>query len=73
MNGWIFVISFSAYSHKLKFVWISLHFIYSEPFTLVDLSSDSSLYDYADNTLSFCNPDFDALISTLETNSNQLI
>jgi retron-type reverse transcriptase len=36
--------------------------------------SDSSLYNYADdNTLSFCNPDFDALISTLETDSNQLI
>ena len=35
--------------------------------------SDSSLYDYADNTLSFCNPDFDALISTLETDSNELI
>jgi hypothetical protein len=34
----------------------------------------SSLYNYADdNTLSFCNPDFDALISTLETDSNQLI
>jgi hypothetical protein len=32
MNGWIFVINFSAYSQKLKFVWISLHFIYSEPF-----------------------------------------
>jgi len=32
------------------------------------------LYNYADdNTLSFCNPDFDALISTLETDSNQLI
>jgi hypothetical protein len=36
--------------------------------------SDSSLYNYADdNTLSFCNPDFDALISTLETDSNELI
>ena len=36
--------------------------------------SDSSLYNYADdNTLSFCNPDFDAPISTLETDSNQLI
>jgi hypothetical protein len=36
--------------------------------------SDSSLYNYADdNTPSFCNPDFDALISTLETDSNQLI
>ena len=36
--------------------------------------SDSSMYNYADdNTLSFCNPDFDALISTLETDSNQLI
>jgi hypothetical protein len=36
--------------------------------------SDSSLYNYADdNTLSFCNPDFDALISTLGTDSNQLI
>ena len=32
------------------------------------------MYNYADdNTLSFCNPDFDALISTLETDSNQLI
>jgi hypothetical protein len=32
------------------------------------------LYNYADdNTLSFCNPDFDALISTLENDSNQLI
>jgi hypothetical protein len=36
--------------------------------------SDSSSYNYADdNTLSFCNPDFDALLSTLETDSNQLI
>jgi hypothetical protein len=32
------------------------------------------IFNYADdNTLSFCNPDFDALISTLETDSNQLI
>ena len=33
-----------------------------------------SLYNYADdNTLSFCSPDFDKLVSTLEVESNQLI
>jgi hypothetical protein len=33
-----------------------------------------SLYNYTDdNTLSFCSPDFDKLISTLEVESNQLI
>jgi hypothetical protein len=33
-----------------------------------------SLYIYADdNTLSFCSPDFDKLISTIEVESNQLI
>jgi hypothetical protein len=35
---------------------------------------DSSLYNYADdNTLSFGSPDFDLLISTLESDSNHLI
>jgi hypothetical protein len=35
---------------------------------------DSSLYIYADdNTLSFVSPDFDLLISTLESDSNHLI
>jgi hypothetical protein len=35
---------------------------------------DSSLYNYADdNTLSFVSPDFDLLISTLESDSNHLI
>jgi succinate dehydrogenase flavin-adding protein (antitoxin of CptAB toxin-antitoxin module) len=35
---------------------------------------DSSLYNYADdNTLSFGSPDFDQLISTLESDSNHLI
>jgi hypothetical protein len=33
MNGWIFVISFSAYSQKLKFFWISLH-LRERPFNL---------------------------------------
>jgi hypothetical protein len=33
-----------------------------------------SIYNYAnDNTLSFCSPDFDKLISTLEVESNHLI
>jgi hypothetical protein len=36
--------------------------------------NDSSLYNYADdNTLSFGSPDFDLLISTLESDSNHLI
>ena len=35
---------------------------------------NGSLYSYADdNTLSFCSPDFDLLISTLESESKILI
>jgi hypothetical protein len=35
---------------------------------------NGSLYNYADdNTLSFCSPDFDLLISTLESESKILI
>ena len=37
------------------------------------LIKQGSLYNYADdNTLSFCSPDFDKLISTLKVESNQL-
>ena len=36
--------------------------------------NNGTLYTYADdNTLSFCNPDYDILISTLESESVQLI
>jgi hypothetical protein len=39
-----------------------------------NLLEDSSLYNYADdNALSVCSPDFDLLISTLESDSNHLI
>ena len=47
--------------------------IYPRPL-LFHFIFDSSLYNYADdNTLSICNPDFNALISTLKIDSNQLI